>query len=206
MYGAIYWLHKLKDGSCTASNKTLGEIINAKERGVRAGLERLEAAGYIKRVFSDDFNRSNIECLVVFEFKGGGTTVPEGRHENVKGVGTTVPQKNKTIKRKVNNTHTEDGVGGRVVAEIIDLFGAVNPSHRLLFMRNNQRDAVQRLLSQYGEDRLRAMIAYLPKSNADTYAPTITTPLELEGKMGKLVAWAQKQKTRSTSKSKELIA
>lgn len=77
---------------------------------------------------------------------------------------------------------------------IIDLFKEVNPSYKRLFGNPPQRAATRRSLETHGFDRLSAMIAFLPKSNASRYAPTITTPIQFEQKLGELIAWSKKQK------------
>ena len=81
------------------------------------------------------------------------------------------------------------------VSAVINLFKEVNPSYQRLFGMPPQRAAVERLLKTHGVDKLSSMIAYLPKSNATKYAPTITTPSQFEVKLGDLIAWAQKEKS-----------
>lgn len=81
-----------------------------------------------------------------------------------------------------------------VISEVINLFKEVNPSYERLFGMPPQRAAADRLLSKHGKDKLCSMISFLPKSNASKYAPTITTPVQFEQKLGELMAWSQKQK------------
>jgi hypothetical protein len=78
---------------------------------------------------------------------------------------------------------------------IISLFEKINPSFKRLYSNKTQRAAAERLLKQYGQEKLEKMIAALPEINATPYAPTITTPYDLETKMGKLKAWVEKQKS-----------
>lgn len=77
--------------------------------------------------------------------------------------------------------------------EIIELFKPVNPSYARIYPNKNQRVSLERLLKQHGDEKLRKIIGWLPKSNAMEFAPTITTPIELENKLGKLIAFIQKQ-------------
>ena len=86
---------------------------------------------------------------------------------------------------------------GREINEIIDLFQNVNPSWQILFRRPHEHAATERLLKQHGREMLEKVIAFLPKSNASKYAPTITTPRELEERFGKLVAFVEKQKANA---------
>lgn len=102
-----------------------------------------------------------------------------------------------THKRKKENNTKETIQASQDDARIpviINLFKEVNPSYQRLFSVPPQREAVKRLLAVHGMEKLTAMIQYLPKSNAARFAPTITTPVQFEAKLGELVAWSQKQK------------
>ena len=81
-----------------------------------------------------------------------------------------------------------------LIPVVIDLFREVNPSYQRLFGMPPQRSASERLIKQYGLEKLTSMISYLPKSNASKFAPTITTPVQFEQKLGELIAWSRKQK------------
>lgn len=87
---------------------------------------------------------------------------------------------------------------------VINLFKEVNPSYSRLFGMPPQREAVERLLKTHGEEKLSSMIAFLPKSNATKFAPTITTPVQFEQRLGELVAWSQKQK--ESGKGRQIIS
>jgi len=92
----------------------------------------------------------------------------------------------------------------KLVNIALEGFKDVNPSYTRLYPNKNQRAAMERLLKIHGLEKMQAVIGYLPKSNAAKYAPTITTPIQLEERLGALLAWAQKQKDTS-GKGKELI-
>ena len=108
-----------------------------------------------------------------------------------------------TKKEKVEKIETNGGE----VNEMIDMFKSVNPSVNILFKRKNERDAMGRMITQHGREKMMAVIGYLPKSNAHKFAPKITTPVELEEKFGKLIAWAEseKQGKGSSSKGKKIL-
>lgn len=93
---------------------------------------------------------------------------------------------------------------GALINKVMEGFKVVNPSYSRLYAQKPQRAALGRLIKQYGVEKLEGMIAYLPTSNAARYAPTITTPYELEKNLGKLLAWAQKEKAGS-GKGKGII-
>lgn len=80
-----------------------------------------------------------------------------------------------------------------LISELIKLFEAVNPSTYRLYGMKTQREAMDRLVIKHGEERVRNMINALPQCNSEKYAPTITTPNQLEANLGKLIAWGQKK-------------
>src|SRR3989304_1071054 len=57
------------------------------------------------------------------------------------------------------------------IAEVIDAFKEVNPSHKKLFAMKPQRDASSRLIEQFGYDKMLKMVAFLKHSNQKSYAP-----------------------------------
>ena len=54
-----------------------------------------------------------------------------------------------------------------------------------------------RMLSLYGIEKLSQIISALPKIMEKPYSPVITSPTELENKMGKLIIFIRKEKTES---------
>jgi hypothetical protein len=93
--------------------------------------------------------------------------------------------------------HSEQSSPGKEVNELIDLFKEVNPSYQRLFAYKSQWASVERLLVQYGREKLEEIIKFLPKNNDTDYAPIIVTPFELEMKMGKLLAfWKKNNKSK----------
>lgn len=68
LYGIIYWLTKLKNEKCTASNKTLAELVKTTSGTIQNSLTKLEELEYIKRFFKDENRkiRKEIIPLVVF--------------------------------------------------------------------------------------------------------------------------------------------
>lgn len=71
LFGIIYWMEKLRDGKCFASNLTLARMMPSKTATISSvsnSLNRLEGAGFIRRVYKDKQkrNRERICCLVKF--------------------------------------------------------------------------------------------------------------------------------------------
>ena len=66
VYGVVYWLENLRDGRCTASDRTIGEVCKVGAGTVANGLTRLEKCGYIQRVRNENGERMEIKTLVSF--------------------------------------------------------------------------------------------------------------------------------------------
>lgn len=96
----------------------------------------------------------------------------------------------KVISKKESNTSEETSQ----VNDFINLFKEVNPSYTKLFANKTQRLASERLIKTHGFEKLSSLIALLPKMNQDKFAPIITTPLQLEDKLGQLIAYGQRKK------------
>lgn len=85
-------------------------------------------------------------------------------------------------------------VGG--LQKAISLFGNINPSYEILFKRKNQRDAAERLLSKFGLPALEKLIEAARQANGMQFAPTITTPCQLEDKLGQLKSYYDKNQKK----------
>lgn len=86
-------------------------------------------------------------------------------------------------------------VAGKEINDLITLFKNVNPSYDRLFVNKTQRAALERLVKKWGEEKVGNMVNILPQTNPKQFAPTITTPLELENKLGSLVNFLNKEKS-----------
>lgn len=193
VYGIVYWFERMKDGRCTASNNRIAEVGNLKSRTVRASLEKLEAGKYITREFKDEERKTRIQIITLVAFSKVGTPMPtQGRLKTARRVGSNEPHISN--KEESNNNTSAPKTGAKDVAELIDGFQMVDPNWRRLFGRKNQRSAVERMLAQHGRPALEKIIAFLPRNNADPYAPKITSPIQLEEGMGRMKAhWDQKK-------------
>ena len=80
---------------------------------------------------------------------------------------------------------------------LIEKFKPINPSYEKFFKVTTQRDALNRLVKKFGFEKVSHMIDTLQGTNAEQFAPTITTPLQLEDNLGRLIAFLQrKQKNK----------
>jgi len=73
------------------------------------------------------------------------------------------------------------------VDEMLDLFKDVNPAYKNFFCNKAQRSAMERLIALYGVEKVEGTIRALPEIVFKPYAPRITTPYQLEQKLGDLI-------------------
>lgn len=76
---------------------------------------------------------------------------------------------------------------------LIGLFKEVNPSYKRLYPQKGQREALERMVAEHGKDKVEQVIKSLSLVINKPYAPIITTPYELEKKLGALIAFLQKE-------------
>ncbi len=178
LYGVIYWLTRLKNEKCTASNETLGELVQTTAGVVKNSLLSLEQRGYIKRTFKDRNKRVRDEIFPLIDFN---TIVPVMEPEKKKEV---EPAKAEPIKSEE----------GGEVNQFMELFKPVNPSYERLFANTTQRAALERLLKKYGKEKVEGLLKFMAQEYGNQFAPVITTPLQLEVKLGALVSHYKRKK------------
>lgn len=100
-------------------------------------------------------------------------------------------------------THTASTAGGNEINLLIGKFKDVNPSYEKLFKNKTQRSAMASMLEKHGQEKMTKLLDILPKTNLLPYAPVITTPVQLETKMGSLLIFIEKmRKAKADDKKK----
>lgn len=104
--GAIYFFSRLSLGKCIASNVEIGRVCGITPHSVTNSLDRLEAAGLIKRFYKDEEkrNRTEIACLVGF-----GRLESSGILQSSALVSTRVSSKKGHISNTIKNNNTTEG-------------------------------------------------------------------------------------------------
>jgi hypothetical protein len=125
-------------------------------------------------------------------------------HQNDTADGTAERQQkdsrryiNKNDKNEKNVKNTMQPAVADPINELIKMFEPVNPSYKQLYPIKTQRSCLERLLKLMGREKLEGAIRTLPRTNKMDYAPVITSPYELEKKMGSLIAFVQKEKGKT---------
>src|ERR1700740_1523122 len=88
-------------------------------------------------------------------------------------------------------------VAEQELRDIIILFEKLNPSYKRFFENTTERKAVVRLLQDHGKDKLVALLQVLPQIIVRPYAPRITSPYQLDRKMGDLQAFLAQENNKS---------
>lgn len=108
----------------------------------------------------------------------------------------TTNKNNKNDKNEKNNTLAPDGAE---LNKLIGMFRDINPSYERLFSNRTQRLALERMVTKFGPEKMAGLIANLPSILSKPYAPQISTPLELESKMGRLVQFMRQEQLKVSS-------
>lgn len=202
LYGVIYWYEHMKDGRCFASNETMAKILGTTARVIQNSLARLESRGYIRREYKDTAkrNRLEIKSLVAFKYVSSTddtqkTSVPQMIDVSSMDDRASDPQMTRVILGSNNSNKNIAATSAadekkqkynHLGAEVIHAFEEFNPSVKKYYTNTTQRSACDRLIETHGLEKVLKVVALLPKSNGMRYAPTITTPLQLEEKWSSL--------------------
>ena len=108
----------------------------------------------------------------------------------------TTDKNDKNVKNDKNICIATQGVADDL-NHLIGLFKGVNPSYTRLYSNTTQRSALERLVNKIGYDKVKGAISILERTNEERYAPVITTPLQLEEKLGNLISFVKKEKTKN---------
>lgn len=105
------------------------------------------------------------------------------------------PSKEDPLRR---TTTTLSSVVGKEISEVIKEFEKINPSIGRLYGNKTQRGAVQRMLNQHGLDKILWAARTACAVAGKEYAPVITTPLQLESKLGQLIVYVKKESSKTS--------
>jgi hypothetical protein len=104
-----------------------------------------------------------------------------------------------------NNYENEKIAFKKQIDSLIDMFKHVNPTYKRLFGEPPQRKSLERLVKQFGKERVENMIKILPEIFGKPYAPRITTPYQLERKLADLIAYLKSEKSKVEKNKIELV-
>lgn len=190
-------------GWCYASKETISEILGTTPKTIFENIRRLIEKGFIIKEENTKHLKTTskwYESVVLIKAQAEYNEMTQGITKGYSKVSRkvivdyneTTYNNNKDININNNYITTHSVEDNKEIAYLIDLFKSVNPSYKQLFMRKPQREAVSRLLGSMGREKLEQAIKVLPEIRTNKYAPVITTPSQLEEKMGALISFLQR--------------
>jgi len=189
--------HSSKQQTCFPSLKLMAEQHGVSTRTILRGLQKLEERNVIKidkkRTKDGKWLNNSYTLLDKTEWDYSQVT---NSHVDSQVTKTTLPS-DKNDTHHVTNSHTKDTHikdthirnsehGSQGVSEMIKEFETVDPKNKTYYGNKTQRKACEFLISEYGFDEVKKVIAILPESNRREYYPRIYTPVQLRDKWKQL--------------------
>lgn len=179
---------EIQAGQRITSREHLSQELGLGAQSVRTALNKLKSTNEI--TISTTSKYSRITILKWNDYQQKTSKLTNEQPATNPRLTTNKKEKNE----KNNKKETSDSGESQDIPKIIDLFKGVNPSYQKLFGSPPQRKSVERMINVHGIEKLKQIISFLPKSNVTEYMPVVTTPCQLEDKMGQLAASWQKLK------------
>lgn len=187
----------IKKGEKITSIAKLANEANLSVKQVRIALDKLESTGEVTRKRASQYTHIvviNWEQYQNFEDEGAKQRATkralEGQTRGKQRATTKEGKKDKKEKKKENTLATQ-GVAGDEINQVMDAFYKnINPT--INFGNNTSRKAAGELVKKFGLDKVINTITFLDEHHGDKYCPVITTPYQLQEKMGRLLAYAKK--------------
>jgi len=207
------------DGVCWASKTTLRKRLKVGVKAVNKSIQYLIDHKWIsnkgKREVITKGGKQEVEVYAIndiwkvnIDFYESSQGIPESAPlevegipesnakvfpKGIQGIPESASNKNTENKNHMNKIATQSVAG---INEVIKLFEGVNPTYETIFKNKTQRAALERLVSKFGVEKITNLLNELPSIIVKKYAPRITTPLELERDLGKLVAFVRQEKNQ----------
>jgi len=116
------------------------------------------------------------------------------QNKSVSLVSALAPKKKVPPKKKVNE-----------INRLLELFRPVNPTINRLFANKTERNALERLVREFGEKEVEVIISALETFVGVKFAPVITKPTHLENKFGELKAFVKRNQQNKTEQRHIII-
>jgi len=185
----------IKRGQIGWSELTMVSRWKWSKNRVRRFLKLLEVEQQIKQ----QKDRYITTIITILNYENYQSDIPDDTAERQQKDSRRYINKNDKNEKNDNKGDKESELRNspNEINDIISLFKEINPSYERLYKNKTERDCVARLLGKGGREKLEEIIAYVAVANKKPYAPTITTPYQLEVKMGDLMAFYEKDKEKS---------
>jgi len=203
-------------GWCYAAKETMGKMLGLSKKSIHNILNTLLEKEIITKNEETAYLRANELWYQTVVIKQGEDSSPVGKKVPYHREESSLTHREKSSHNNDNNnndnnndisTNVDNGqavllaeaetslvIDGKTFNETIYLFKPVNPSVNRLFAQKGQRSALERLIKQHGIEKIRDVIELLPLLLKDPHAPIITTPYQLEAKLGQVIAFMERRK------------
>lgn len=179
------------------SQKYLANKLHCTERSIRTYVHHLEETGWLKIERVSHSRVNGYRMTIPEKLSAGNPLPPNGKSASEEPETVTSSYKiDKEINKKKIIVAPQSGaiISGKEVNTLLDLFKEVNPTHYGLFNNKTERAALERMVHQHGREKIEKTIQALPELISRPFCPKVTTPYQLEKKLGELVAfWKQEQ-------------
>lgn len=205
LYGEITALCN-QQGYCWATNKYFAELYSVSETSISLWIKKLIDNNYIESDIEKNFNRKIYLKGVLRKVKGGIKKSSKGVLRKVKHNNTSNNINNNTsnILSKSKDLQEIEKKSNNEINPIIDIFYQYSKNNRLFAMKC-QRKAVEDLIKQFNIEGTTKFAEFAISCNGKPYAPQITTPLQLQSKMGQLRAYYEQLKSNQEAKKPNII-
>ena len=198
LLGRIFSL-AISTGKCFSSNQYLANELCKSKVQIDTMLRKLEKLGYIERTRIYKRNSKQIDSRLITHILK--LSIPILKNKD------TPTLKNKEdridiLEKNIDNISIVEPKSSTEINKLIKLFEPINPSYKTLFGNNTQRKALERLLKEHGLEKVESMIKSLPEVIIKPYAPRVTTPLQLEQKLGELVIFTSQERNKNVRTNK----
>ena len=199
----IIWNNKkitIKRGSFIGSLSKIAKHFKISKGTVHYVLEYLKAERMVERKATGSFTHFKV---INYDDYQQAERLSENELNTSK---TRVETTNKDKKDKnIKNKSIKEGKPSDKINSLISAFKAVNPSYERLYPNKTQREALERLVKKFGVEKIQRAVEVLPKVIHKTYAPQITTPYQLEQKLGALLSFLKRERNEEDERKKEFV-
>ena len=170
-------------------------------------INRLEAFGYIKTLIKKTklgHTRKYVDITDLCDtlFRKLNEPVKKTKRAHLENLSNKYTKDNYTkdniILSKSKDLQEIEKKSNNEINPIIDIFYQYSKNNRLFAMKC-QRKAVEDLIKQFDVESVIKFAEFAISCNGKPYAPQITTPLQLQSKMGQLRAFYEQLKNKQTN-------
>ena len=204
LYGEITALCNEK-GFCWANNEYFATLYKVTKTSISKWISSLEKQDFISieinqkqgntrklflnrslRKVKEVYNKSSIPIKEKLYNNNKYNTTLNNKY-NINKQSKIAEDKDTSKNNQKQTTKTENPINA-----LIAKFEPINPSFARLFGNKTQRGAIERMIKQHSLKGMIDILDILPKILGKKYAPTISTPLALENKMGDLLQFIKR--------------